>query len=79
MMNRSFCMEKNAFVLRIKPSEVDRVPEALENDHLIIGWAKAKGLLSPELEWEGFRKIIHEAYYSDTGNFREAGNPSGKM
>ena len=55
-------MEKNGFVLRIAPGGGDRVSEALENDHLIIGWSEAKGLLSPELEWDRFRQIIHEVY-----------------
>ena len=72
-------MEKNGFVLRIAPGGDDRVSEALENDHLIIGWAEAKGLLSPELEWDRFRGIIHEAYYTDTVNFRAAGAASGHM
>ena len=72
-------MGKNGFVLRIAPSGGDRVSEALENDHLIIGWAEAKGLLSPELEWDRFREIIHEVYYPDTGNFRKAGGAGGHM
>ena len=67
-------MEKNGFVLRIKLGGVDRVPEALENDHLIIGWAEAEGLLAPELEWERFRGIIREAYYADAENLLGA-NP----
>ena len=72
-------MEKNGFVLRIAPGGGDRVSEALENDHLIIGWAEAKGLLSPELEWDRFRQIIHEVYYTDTGNLRKAGGAGGHM
>ena len=72
-------MTKKGFVLRIAPSGRDRVSEALENDHLIIGWAKAKGLLDQELEWEGFREIIREAYYADAENLRGAGNAGGHM
>lgn len=33
-----------AFVLRITPSEIDRVPEALESNQIIIGWANTEGL-----------------------------------
>ena len=55
-------MAKNGFVLRIAPSMEAQVPEALENDHLIIGWAEAEGLLDPQLEWEEFRKIIKDVY-----------------
>ena len=43
-------MAKNGFVLRIAPGGEDRVSEALEKDHLIIGWAEAEGLLDPKLE-----------------------------
>lgn len=38
-------MEQQAFVLRISPSRIDRVAEALTSNQIIIGWAKAKGLL----------------------------------
>ena len=72
-------MEKNGFVLRIAPSGEDRVPEALENNYLIIGWAAAEGLLNRGLEWERFREIIHAVYYAGTGNFRQAGNAGGHM
>ena len=68
-------MEKNGFILRMK----DHVPEALEKDHLIIGWGTAKGLHAPELEWEGFREIIRAAYYADAENLRGAGNAGGHM
>ena len=72
-------MAKNGFVLRIAPSMEDRVSEALENDHLIIGWAEAEGLLDPQLEWEEFRKIINDVYYADAENLRRAGNAGGHM
>lgn len=57
-------MEQQAFVLRILPSGVDRVPEALDNDQIIIGWAKAKGLLDTSLSWEQFRQVIHTTVLS---------------
>jgi predicted Mrr-cat superfamily restriction endonuclease len=72
-------MAKNGFVLRIAPSMVDRVAEALENNQLIIGWAAAKGLLDPGLEWDGFREIIRNEYYTDAENLRKTGNASGHM
>ena len=72
-------MAKNGFVLRIAPGGGDRVSEALENDHLIIGWAEAKGLLDQELEWEGFREIIRKAYHPNDENLRRAGAAGGHM
>ena len=63
-------MTSRAFFLRMCPAppchegssgEWDRVPEALEKNHLIIGWAKAEGLLDPG-QPEEFQEIIHQAY-----------------
>ena len=64
-------MPPQIFILRMrpvppghegKPGDWDRVPEALEENHLIIGWAEADGLLHPELSWEVFRGIVENAY-----------------
>ena len=73
-MNRS----TNAFVLRIA-HVTDIISEALEKDHLIIGWAEAEGLLDLNLEWEEFRGIISEAYFSEEENLRKAGSAAGHM
>lgn len=67
------------FVLRIAPSGIDRVEEALQSDTLIIGWALADGLLDETLEWDEFRQILQDCYYADESNLRKAGNASGHM
>ena len=72
-------MPKNAFVLRISPSNVDRAPEALQDNQIIIGWSLAQGLLDPELEWDAFREIIRATYYPDEKNLRSAGSAAGHM
>ncbi len=72
-------MEQQAFVLRIAPSRIDRVKEALAADQIIIGWAEARGLLSPGLSWEQFREIICATYYADEDNLRRAGAAAGHM
>ncbi len=72
-------MTQKAFVLRISPGGDDRVPEALKDDHLIIGWSAAKGLLDPELEWDQFREIIRASHYAEEGNLRRAGAAAGHM
>lgn len=72
-------MTHKAFVLRISPGGDDRVPEALKDDHLIIGWSAAKGLLDPELEWGQFREIIRASYYAEEVNLRRAGAAAGHM
>ena len=65
-------MEQQAFVLRISPSGIDRVSEALSSNQIIIGWAEARGLLDENLPWEEFRRIISNTYYVDEVNLRRA-------
>jgi restriction system protein len=72
-------MEQQAFVLRIAPSRIDRVSEALSSNQIIIGWAKARGLLDENLTWEEFRRIISDTFYTDEENLRRAGAASGHM
>ena len=70
---------RNGFILRIAPSRNDRVPEALKSNHLIIGWANAKDLLDPNLDWFHFRQIIHDEYHTGAETFRDSGRDSGNM
>ena len=78
---------RSAFILRIAPRGIvpvpeegfDRVPEALETNHLIIGWARAKGLLNPDLDWVSFRQIIHDEYHPGAETLHGAGRDAGKM
>ena len=72
-------MAQSAFVLRIAPSGIDRVPEALEKDQLIIGWANARGLLDETLEWEAFREVVYGAYHDGEANYRRAGAAAGHI
>jgi predicted Mrr-cat superfamily restriction endonuclease len=72
-------MGNKAFVLRIAPSGIDRVPEALKEGQLIIGWADARGLLNQELDWDRFREIIRTTCYADETNLRRAGAAAGHM
>lgn len=72
-------MKQQAFVLRISPSGIDRVNEALSSNEIIIGWAEARGLLDENLHWDEFRRIISDTYYVDEDNLRRAGAASGHM
>ena len=78
-------MTPRIFILRMRPvppchegrpEEWDRVPEALKSNHLIIGWAKAEGLLDRELSWKSFRDIIHHAYSECYGENRRKSGPA---
>ena len=71
--------KQQAFVLRIAPSGVDKVPEALADNQIMIGWADAGGLLDPSLSWEQFREIIRSAYYGQEETLRKAGAAAGHM
>lgn len=72
-------MEQQAFVLRISPSKIDLVPEALASNQIIIGWGKAKGLLNEDISWEEFRSIVSDTYYPDEENLRRAGSAGGHL
>ena len=69
-----------AFVLRIAPSGIDRVPQALETNDLIIGWSRAgDDLLNDNLGWNEFRQIIHDEYYSGDETYRSSGAAAGNL
>jgi predicted Mrr-cat superfamily restriction endonuclease len=72
-------MQQQAFVLRVSPSGIDRVSDALSTNQVIIGWSKARGLLDENLSWEEFRGIINDTYYANEENLRRAGSASGHM
>lgn len=72
-------MPQQAFVLRISPGGVDRVPDCLRDDEILIGWSKAKGLLDESLEWGSFRQIVSDAFYSTESNLRKAGSAAGHL
>jgi predicted Mrr-cat superfamily restriction endonuclease len=55
-------MSQQAFILRISPSGKNKVSEALKQDQIIIGWAKATGLLDNNLKREQFKEIIKKTY-----------------
>lgn len=71
--------DQRAFILRIAPSRKDRVPHALNDNMLFIGWAKARALLDEKLDWKAFRKIIHDQYYSNDIDERRAGIATGYL
>lgn len=72
-------MGRSAIVLRISPSGIDKVPEALASNQLIIGWARAKGLDDPSLSWQAFRQVLHETYYASEPTLHRAGSAAGHM
>ena len=68
-----------AFVLRIAPGGIDKVPVSLRENQIIIGWAYAEGLLNSKLDWQQFREILNKVYYSKEPTLRKAGAAAGNM
>lgn len=71
--------EQQAFVLRIAPSGIDCLQEALDSDQIIIGWARTPELLNKSLTWGEFRAILSDNYYAEDTNLRRAGYATGVM
>lgn len=72
-------MSQAAYVLRISPSGIDKVPEALHDNVIIIGWAHAAGLLDPQIDWPQFREIVRKTYYADQPTLHRAGSAAGHL
>lgn len=70
---------QQAFVLRIAPSNMNKVPLALKSDQIIIGWSATEGLLDETLSWKAFRKKLQDNHYSEEKNLRRAGAAAGHM
>lgn len=70
---------QRAFLLRISPSNIDRVDEALASNELIIGWSDLPALLDPHLSWWQFRQIMHDRYYAGATDHRGSGAAGGNM
>src|SRR3712207_2933299 len=70
---------RRAFILRIAPSYVDRVPEALAANEIIIGWCDLPQLLDVGLSWTEFRQMVRDRYYPDSQDFRSAGAAAGNV
>ena len=62
--------QRQAFVLRIAPSGIDRAEEALRDSEATIGWADARELLNPDLEWAALRNVLRRRYYPDEATAR---------
>lgn len=72
-------MFRSLYVHRIKPSGIDMVPLALQEDELIIGWTGIPQLLDSSLDRDDFRRLLSETYYPDARTLGKAGSAAGNM
>ena len=68
-----------AFVLRMTLGGADRVPEALECNHIFIGWSDLDSLLDDKLSWEKTRALVKDMYHPDDQDLRRAGADTGDL
>ena len=58
---------------------IDRLPEALASDQIIIGWSRTEGLLDESLSKDEFRSMISNIHYREKKDLRSAGHAAGNM
>lgn len=68
-----------AFVLRIAPSGVDRVHEALETGEIMIGWCRCTTLIDQTLRRSAFRAALKQQYYAADLTQHRAGAATGHL
>lgn len=70
---------RQAFAIRLKPGNIDRLSYSLENDVIVIGWSKESGLLKDKLTRDDFVRLLERRYYSDSENRVAAGKAAVNM
>jgi hypothetical protein len=78
-MQNEVRVAENAFVLRISPSGYDKVPEALREKDISIGWSCSPGLLDDGLDWDSFRERLRQNCYPNDADARRVGHAAGHM
>lgn len=70
---------KSAYILRIKPSGVDRMKEALSSNEVILGWSHLPELLNEHLTFEQYREIVKQKDFPSDTTYRTAGAVAGHL
>lgn len=69
-----------AFLVRMNPLDIDRVPTARSEGHVSIGWGKVgPRLLDMSLTRDRFARIVHDAYYADEPDRIRSGATTGQL
>jgi predicted Mrr-cat superfamily restriction endonuclease len=68
-----------AWLLRMRPLDVDLVPKALRTAEVSVGWGKADGLTDPSLTRTRFRDLLVVAYHREAADLRRAGGAAAQL
>ena len=73
-------MSGHAFIVRMNPAGIDRVPIALQAGEISIGWGKCgRELLDFKLDRTAFSAHVHRSYYAVDANRIASGKTSGQL
>jgi len=70
---------RSAFILRMSPSGVDRMTEALESNEVVLGWSRAGDFTGKEVSWEEVRNRVHQTFYSTETQYYKTGLGAGNI
>lgn len=71
--------ERSAYILRMKLGGKNRVPEALKENRIIIGWSIRPGLMSSNLTHSEVREIVKKHFHPKDENYRRSGLDAGEI
>lgn len=73
-------MSGHAFVLRMIPLGIDRVPIGRQTGEISIGWGRVGDvLLDSRLDRLTFARVVHDTYYGGAPNRLGSGSATGQL
>jgi predicted Mrr-cat superfamily restriction endonuclease len=70
---------RSAYILRMTLGGKNRVPEALKENRIIIGWSIRPGLMASNLTHPEMREIVKKHFYPEDENYRRSGLDAGEI
>lgn len=71
--------ERSAYILRMTLGGKNRVPEALKENMIAIGWSIHPGLMAPNLTHPQVRDIVKKHFHPEDENYRRSGLDAGEI
>lgn len=72
-------MAESAWIVRMNTGGGDVAPLGRELGMLLLGWATARGLDEPSLEYDAFRARVHAAHYASDTDFKRSGRAARSL